>query len=203
MAISTYAELKTATYNWLDIASTNFATNQIDDLITLAEKWIMRNVRNEDMETALSVAISNSVAAAPTGFLGLKYVYLDSSPQKKLIIKTPDQIFEGFPDRSSTGKPSWIAYDVGNFIFGPAPDSNYTVKGTYYKRQGPLSSGTYNLFTNNPDLYLFATLAESELVFGRDERVAGWTQKRNEIAQAVNTEAKNIAASGGLAMIAA
>lgn len=203
MAISTLAELKTACYNWLDIASGQFATNQIDDLILCAEKWIMRNVRNEDMETALSVAISGSTATAPTGFLGLKYAYLDSSPQKKLITKTPDQIFEAFPNRSATGKPSWIAYDAGSFIFGPAPDSAYTVKGTYYKRQGPLSSGTYALFTNNPDLFLFAALCESEPIFGRDERLQLWMAKRNEIAQAVNTEARGIASGGGLAMTAA
>lgn len=200
MAISTHAELLTALYNWLDIPSGNFATNQAQDLVMLGEKWINSNIRNEDMETALSVTISNSVAAAPTGFLGFKYVYLDTSPARKLIIKTADQVFEAFPNRGSTGKPSWIAYDAGNFMFGPAPDSNYTIKGTYWKRQGPLSSGTYNLFTNHPDLFLFAALAESEMVFGRDERVQLWKAKRDEIAMSINRDAAGINTSGGMAI---
>jgi hypothetical protein len=200
MAISSAAELSTAICNWLDISSGQFAANQLTDLVMLGEKWIMRNVRNEDMEAALSVTISSGTATAPTGFLGLKYAYVDGSPTAKLIVKTPDQIYTSYPNRASTGKPAWIAYDAGSFIFGPYPDSTYTIKGTYYKRQGPLSSGTYNLFTNNPDLFLFAALAESELVFGRDERVPLWMAKRDQIAQAVNTEARNIASSGGMAI---
>lgn len=166
----------------------------------LGEKWINRNIRNEDMETALSVSVTNGTGSAPSGFLGMKYAYLDTSPATPLIIKTPQQILQQFPQRTSDSRPAWVAYDVGTFIFGPFPDATYTMKGTYYKRQGPLSSSTYNLFTNNPDLFLFAALAESEPVFGRDQRVVLWKAKRDEIAAAVNNEARNIAASGGMAI---
>jgi hypothetical protein len=200
MAISTAAELSTAISNWLDVTSTQFATNQLTDLAMLGEKWIMRNVRNEDMESSMSTAISSGVLTAPTGFLGWKYAYIDGTPVSKLEVRTPEQIIANYPTRSSSGKPKWIAYDAGSFIFGPYPDSTYTVKGTYYKKQGPLSSAVYNLFTNNPDLYLFAALAEAEIVIGRDQRIQIWTAKRNEIAQAINTEAKGIATSGGMAM---
>jgi hypothetical protein len=203
MAISTAAELATAISNWLDVASGNFATNQVTDLVMLGEKWILRNVRSPEMETALSVTIANGVATAPTGFLGLKYAYVDGSPTKKLVTKTPDQILSAYPTRASSGKPAWIAYDAGNFIFGPYPDSTYTIKGTYYKRVGPLSSSAYDLFTNNPDLYLFAALAEAEMVIGRDQRVPMWKAKRDEIAAGVNRDAFGIAAGGGLAMTAA
>ena len=200
MAISTHAELLTAMYNWLDIASGQFATNQASDLVLLGEKWIMRNVRNEDMESTFSSTISSGVIAAPTGFAGLKHAYVDGSPTKALIIKSAQQIYSAYPIRSAEGKPAWIAYDAGNLIFGPYPDSAYTIKGTYYKRQGPLSSGTYNLFTNNPDLFLFAALAEAEMVFGRDERVERWKAKRDEIAASVNRDAFGIYAGGGMAM---
>lgn len=200
MSISTAAELSTAITNWLDVSSTSFATNQLTDLAMLGEKWIMRNVRNEDMEASFSAALASGTVAAPTGFLGFKYAYVDGTPVRKLEIRTAEQVISNYPTRSSTSKPSWIAYDAGSFIFGPFPDSTYTIKGTYYKRQGPLSSGTYALFTNNPDLFLFAALAEAEMVIGRDSRIQTWTSKRNEIAQAINTEAKGIATSGGMAM---
>lgn len=202
MAISTLAELQTAVSNWLDISSGNFATNQLGDLIMLGEKWIMRNVRHPDMEAAMSVTISGGTATPPTGFLGLKNAYVDGTPSKKLIIKTPDQIYDSYPVRSSSGRPAWIGYDAGTFIFGPYPDSGYTIKGTYYKAQGPLSGGTYNLFTNNPDLFLMAALSESELVFGRDERVQLWQERRDRIAQDINREAMGIAGGGGMAMTA-
>lgn len=203
MSISTFAELKTAIANWMDVSSAQFATNQLDDLVMLGEKWINRNIRNEDMETALSGTISSGTIAAPTGFIGLKYAYVDGSPAQPLIVKTPAQIIAQYPQRSSAGKPVWIGYDAGSFIFGPYPDSNYTVKLTCYTRQGPLSSSVYNLFTNNPDLFLFAALAEAEMVVGRDPRVVIWKAKRDEIARAVNAEAQGIMGAGGMAITVA
>lgn len=201
MSITTHAELKTAVSNWLKRSD---LSSYLDDLVMAGEKWIMRKVRATEMETALSTSISGSgTATAPSGFLGFKYSYIDGSPTRKLVTRTPAQIFERFPNRSSDSKPEWIGYDAGSFIFGPFPDSTYTVKGTYYKRHGPLSSGVYDLFTNNPDLFLFAALAESEPFLKNDKRVALWMSKRDAIAKDINDEAVGITGSGELAMIVA
>lgn len=201
MSITTHAELKTAVSNWLKRSD---LSTYLDDLVMAGEKWIMRKVRATEMETSMSVSISGSgTATPPSGFLGFKYSYIDGSPARKLVTRTPAQIFERFPNRSSSGKPEWIGYDAGSFIFGPFPDSTYTVKGTYYKRQGPLSSGVYDLFTNNPDLFLFAALAESEPFLKNDKRVALWMSKRDAIAKDINDEAVGITGSGELTMITA
>ena len=200
MSISTYAELKTAISSWAHRAD---LTAYLDDIVTLAEKRIMREVRATEMETALSVAISSGTATVPTGFLGLKNAYVDGSPTQKLYVVSLSQLFEKYPTRSSTTKPKFIAYDAGTFHFGPFPDSAYTIKGTYYKRQGPLFSGVYDLFTNNPDLYLFACLAELETVLKNDPRVALWQAKYSSIRDAVNAEAQGIGFSGGMAVMVA
>jgi hypothetical protein len=204
VAITTFAELKTAMSNWLDVPSGQFATNQLDDLVMIGEKWINRNVRATEMETAMSVAISGSgTATVPTGFLGLKNAYVDGTPTQKLYVVSIGQLLDKYPMRSSDSKPKFVAYDVALFQFGPFPDSTYTVKGTYYKRQGPLSSSVYDLFSNNPDLFLFAALCESEPVFGRDERMPMWKAKRDEIAQQINVEAQGIGLAGGMAITTA
>jgi hypothetical protein len=202
MSITTYSELKTAVSNWVhrDDLSAN-----LDDLVTAGEKWIMRKVRAPEMETALSAVISTStgLATVPTGFLGLKYAYIDGSPTQPLEVRSPQQIFNRFPNRASDSKPQWVGYDAGSFLFGPFPDSAYTVKGTYYKRQGPLSSGVYDLFTNNPDLFLFAALAETEPFLKNDKRVGLWMAKRDAIATDINAEATGIMGAGGISMITA
>lgn len=196
MAITTHAELKTAISSFKHRAD---LSSMLDDIVMLAEKRIMREVRATEMETALSVAISASgIATVPTGFLGLKYAYIDGSPTQPLSIRTPAQIFAQYPRRSSDGKPVVIGYDAGSFIFGRFPDSTYTVKGTYYKRQGPLSSAVYDLFTNNPDLYLFAALCEIEPYVVNEKRMPLWMSKYNEIKETINNEAKSIAGSGGM-----
>lgn len=199
MSITTHAELITAVgANWKhrsDLAGI------APDLIMLGEKWIMRKVRGTDMETALSVAIlASGTATAPTGFLGLKYAYIDGSPVKNLITKSPQQIITKYPLRSADSKPAWIGYDAGSFMFGPFPDSTYTVKGTYYKRQGPLATSVYDLFTNNPDLYLFAALAEAEAYVGKDARIPIWISKRDQIVQDLGAESQGIGYSGGMAI---
>lgn len=200
MAITTHAELKSAVSNWLKRAD---LSSYLDDLVMLGEKRIMRDVRSTEMETALSVTISSGVATVPTGFLGLKSAYVDGSPTQKLYTASISQIYEKYPQRSSEDKPRFIAYDAGNFIFGPYPDSGYTIKGTYYKRQGPLSGVVYTLFSNNPDLFLFAALAESEPFLKNDKRIAVWEGKYETIKEAINTEAKEIGYSGGALVMTA
>lgn len=197
MAITTYAELKTAISNWThrgDIAT------YTDDLVTLGETRINREVRALEMETALSVAISNGIATVPAGFLELRHAYVDGSSTQKLYVKSAADIYDKYPTRSSQGKPCFIAYDAGNFIFGPYPDSAYTIKGTYYKTQGPLSGGVYTLFSNNPDLFLFAALAESAPFLVNDKRVQLWEVKYAQIRDAVNNKSASARYGGGMAM---
>lgn len=171
------------------------------DLILLGELWIMRNVRATEMETALSDSIAaGGTLTAPTGFLGLKNAYVDGSPTQKLYVMSIAQLLDKYPLRSSDGKPKFIAYDAGTFHFGPFPDSTYTVKGTYYKRQGPLSSAVYDLFTNHQDLFLMASLCEAEPYIKNDKRMPLWKAKRDEISLDINRQAQGIAYSGGLAV---
>lgn len=197
MAITTYAELKTAGANWSHRAD---LSNQIDDLCTLAEERIMREVRSVEMETALSVTISAGVATVPTGFLGLKNAYIDNSPTKQLSIVSPAAIYSRYPLRSAEDIPSFVAVDAGNFIFGPYPDSGYTMKGTYWKKLGPLSSGVHALFTAHPDLYLTALLVEikdwEQSWKARDQ----WEKKYASIRDQINNESTNKNYSGGMVM---
>ena len=197
MAITTYAELKTAVTNWLDITSTDL-TSTIDDLVTIAEKRIFRECRTRDMEVALSDTISSGVIALPTGYVELKSAYIDRSPAQKLERRDVDYIYDKYPTRSSSGLPLYIAREGTSLIFGPYPDSAYAVKGIYYKRLAALSTTAHALFTNNPDMYLFACLAEAELLIGRDSRIPLWEGKYQKILADVNGEDRREQASGSV-----
>ena len=58
-------------------------------------------------------------------------------------------------------------------MFGPAPDETYTGKLAYWKRLD-VSASAHTLFTRNPDLYLYGSLAHSAPFIGQDERLATW-----------------------------
>lgn len=197
MAITTHAQLKTAIAAWLDVSSTDL-TSVIDDLVTVGEKRIFRDARTRDMETALSSAIASGVIALPTGYVGLKHAYVDGSPVQHLERRPADWIYRMYPQRSAEGKPQFIAREKTNFIFGPFPDSGYTVKGVYYMHLTAISgSGTNALFDANQDLYLFGCLAESEPLLGRDPRVPLWEAKYQKILATVNGEEKEGDYAGG------
>lgn len=194
MAISSLAELKTAITDW---AHRGDLSANLDNLILVGEKWIFRHARTSDMEAALSVTISSGVAALPTDYVDLKYAYIDGTPVTPLQPKSASYVVLRYPTRSSSDKPKFIARDAGNFIFGPYPDSGYTVVGTYYKRLTSVLTSANALFTNNPDLYLFAALCELEGFKKDDKRVQMWQARRGQILADVNGEDRAAEFSGG------
>lgn len=199
MSITSYAELKTAITSWLDVPVATF-TSQIDDLVTLGEKRLFREARTRDMEYALNDTIASGGINLPVGYVGLKFAYIDGAPIQRLERRPVDWIYQQYPLRSSTGRPKFIGRDATTFVFGPYPDSAYTVKGIYYRRPTALSSAVNALFTANPDLYLFACLAESEPLIGRDARIVLWETKYQKILSMINGEDRAEDAGGGMQM---
>lgn len=193
MAISTYAELQAAVEGWLKRADLD---SIIPDLIMLGEKRIFREVRARTMETALNSTIASGVIALPSDYLDLKFAYVDGSPTKLLQRTTATSLYQQYPLRASTSKPRLIAREGSNFIFGPYPDSTYTIKGIYYAKPTVVSSSANTLFTENPDLYLFAALLEAEPYMKNDARLQVWQMKYEQIKEQINNYEKQEMASG-------
>jgi len=201
MSLSTYADLKTALSTWTRRA--DMAT-YADDLITIAEGRIFKELRCKEMEAALSVTMSGGVAAIPADYAELKYAYISGTPVVMLQRKDPSWIYLQYPYRSSDSKPKFIARDVGNFVFGPYPDSDYTVTGTYYKKLTAVSSSVNALFTNNPDVYLAASLTEAFRFLRNDQMMKYWDDRYIAIKAEVSNQDKAERFSGGpLTMVAA
>jgi len=182
MAISSYTSLKTAIINWLDRDGLD---SVVDDFIDLAEAHFNRTLRLRAQETALSVTISSGVAAVPSDLLELKHAYIDSSGANLLEIVGAQDLYRKYPVRSATALPRLISRDGSNFIFGPYPDSDYTLAGIYYAKWTALSddNSTNWLLSNAPDLYLYRSLVEAEGYIGNDARIATWAA-RAQAAQA-------------------
>jgi hypothetical protein len=196
-ATPTYSELQAAVKNWLKRGTE--LDSYLADIILAGEKRIFRKLRVRAMEEALSSTISSGTIALPTGYVDLKFAYIDGSPVQNLQRKSADWMYLNYPTRASDGKPKFIAREGTNFIFGPYPDSGYTVKGVYYKRLTAVASSANTLFTDNPDLYLFAALAESSLFLGQDDnRPKIWEAKFNEILRDVQNEDSDEGTSGGV-----
>src|SRR5678809_334872 len=140
--------------NWLVIGVSDFGPALESDPMTVGEHRIFREVRTRDMETAFAGTMTAGLMSLPSGYLALKSAYLDTAPNISLERRPAEWIRLTYPQTTTSGLPQFIARYGQNFIFGPFPDSAYTVKGIYYQSPTPISgAGLNTLFTNNPDLY--------------------------------------------------
>jgi hypothetical protein len=174
--ITNYETLLTAIGDYLardDLSAfaPNFAQNWEERFYRQPQNW------GPWMELALSLTLSSGVAEVPEGFLGLKLAYVDSSPSWPLQRVSSQMLYRKYPRGMSTGQPVMIARDQGNFVFGPVPDSDYTISGTYYAKPTllrDLTTGVNWMITNAPDLVLYGSLLEAEPFLKNDGRIAVW-----------------------------
>lgn len=186
--MSDYTTMITDIINWTN--HDEITTANAQSLIRYAEKKVYRKAKVRSMEATLSVTIASGVAALPADFMGLKSVKIAGSPDQPLEVIDDEQLLRRYPDRTSQTKPKLCATEGDNLIFGPYPDSNYTVKGMYWKKLEALSgSNTTNYFTEDgADALFFCALAEAEPFLKNDPRVPLWTAKYLESIREINKE---------------
>lgn len=151
MAISTYAQLKTAVG---DYGKRGDATAKIDTFIDLAEADIWANLRIKEMQTRATGNLSTRTLALPTGFLEMRKLRLTTTPYE-LEYASP----ESMEIYSSSGRPT--EYTITDQIeFNKTPDSTYAYEILYYQSLTALSASqtTSSVLTRYPSIYLYGTL---------------------------------------------
>lgn len=201
MSFGSYTDFGTSLASWLLDSNTATITDvgvtMVADLVTVGESRINREVRCREMETSFSDSITAGIMSLPASYLALKTAYVDTSPQVSLERRPAEWIRLNYPQTSTSGIPNFIARYGTNFIFGPYPDSAYTVNGIYYKQPTGISgAGLNTLFTTNPDLYLYACLSKGAIIIGADRRIAVWEAEYQKILSDVNGADKAENASG-------
>ena len=180
MAITTYAELQTATANWLDRSD---MTDRIPEFIELAEANFNRVIRQPDMITKDdSFSISSRYTTLPTDTLEIVRIVLDLTPVVVLEYMTPEELSERRVSLTGGGKPYYfttVGGSTNQLEVLRSPDSTYTASIIYYTRIAALSdSATSNwLLAAHPDIYLFGTLVEAEPYLKNDERMPMWAAR--------------------------
>ena len=191
MAITTYAELQTATANWLDRTD---LTARIPEFIELSEANFNRVIRQPDMVTKDdSFSLTSRYNTLPSDTLEIVRIVLDLTPVIVLEYLTPEEISERRVSMSATGKPYYFTVIGGSsnqLEVVPSPDSTYTSSIVYYTRIAALSdSATSNwLLAAHPDIYLFGTLVEAEPYLKNDERMPMWTSRLDKALMALRLQ---------------
>jgi hypothetical protein len=172
MALSTYADLKTAIANWLDRSD---LTSYLDDFIDLAETRLSRDLRIRQMETQGTQTLTSGTReySLPTNYLQMRNMQLNTAPITSLEYLTPemmDRLWAG----SSSGRPRAYTIIRDKIQLGPSPDSAYTLEYTYYAKPSALTASENGLLSVIPDVYLYACLLEAEPFLQNDQRIQLW-----------------------------
>lgn len=176
--VTSYSSLLSSVQNYL--ARGDLAT----DAPGFVQNWetaFYRQPRNHGpwMEAQLSGVIGANVLPVPADFLNLRVAYINTSPACRLEYVSLEQLYGRFPRGSWSDTPEWMSRDRTNFVFGPEPDSAYTVNGTYYARPTALRSASNDaqdhwIILYAPDLALYGSLLQAEPFLKNDARIAVW-----------------------------
>jgi len=185
MALDSYAGLKAAVSTWTDGADLS-ATDS--DLITLAEAEI--NARLSDavyngaairpMITRSSVIINAEYVDLPdadyTMILPVSLEITSLSEPYRISYTSPDNAVDLRQQEDCTGIPRHYTVIGEGFRFFPSPDASYTAEFIRYTRLTPLSDENPSnwLLARHPNAYLYAALAQAELLGWNDERVSSF-----------------------------
>lgn len=173
MAITTYAELKTAIGDWLNRDDLD---SVIPNFISLAEAQFNRSIRHRKMVTRSDATLDTPYFAVPSDWLQTIRFQLNTNPVTPLLFVTPEQALEESMVYSAGQQPLFYTTIGEQFQVVPSPDSSYDAELLYYAKIPALSdSATANwLLTESPDLYLYGALIQSAPYLKEDDRINVW-----------------------------
>ena len=182
MAISTYAELKTAVAEWLERNGETEVTDNVADWINLAESNLMLslNLRALETESTPTGVVSSRALTLPSDFKAPISLFITTSGYGPAEL-TP-QVAGKMAYTTTNGTPSaWVIDGTGIKLDCPC-DQAYTFAFRYEPLALSLATTDPNwLLTNHPGAYLAASLVEACLFFGDAENAGIWQARMDKL----------------------
>lgn len=179
MAITTYDELKTAIRNWSNRGDLSTISS---DLITLAEARMNRDLLISERITEDSGTVADPVVV-PADYWSPKEMVISRGGGETVLRMVSLEEFSMHKD--SGGYAAVFAEYQGGLIVAPTATGDYILR--YYAKIPALSdSNTTNwLLTKYPDLYLWASLAETGVYINSDGRAGMYEGKYQQALAAI------------------
>ena len=202
MAITTYAELKTAIGDFLNRED---LTAVIPTFITLAEADFNRKVRHWRMEGRSEATIDTQYSGIPADWLEtIRFNISTSEGTRGLELISHSEMADRRGEaHDESGIPKFYSMSGGQFEVLPAPDGDYTADLLYYQSIEALSgsNATNWLLTYHPDAYLYTALMHSAPYLDEDQRATTWAALTASAIDNINTSSDRSRFSGtGLKM---
>jgi hypothetical protein len=187
---STYAAFREAVQTLLDgddVSQSDLSVATLDLIIGAGEIRVYRDIRSSTQDAALSLTVTSNTATLPADFLELKGA--PNVATNRVPMFAPwEQIQNLIQTGARTaGHAVYYGFEGDTMIFYPVLDGA-SITGRYYRRFNDISTGTNALFNRHPDIFLYASLAESAPILGETSRLPIWDGKYTQLVQAANEQ---------------
>jgi hypothetical protein len=175
MTIASYSDLKSAWRNWAKRSDTTAVPDaRVIEFIALGEDRIRQEIRCRQMEATADLTVNAQRVSLPTGYVGMRRLYLSTDPIRNLEFLSPDQFWTQWT-ASQTNTPRTYTIEGDEIVFGPSPDTTYTGKALIYKLTALSDSNTTTpLLLASPGIYLNAALVASVPYTANQARLPEW-----------------------------
>ena len=186
MAITSYDELKSTVAQYLGRSD---LTTMIPTFIDFAEARLSRELRTMKMLKNVTSSMTSGTAklALPSDYISIRDIFIQGNPRTSLVYMSPSA-FSREARADQSGKPINYTIYGSEFVFGPVPDSAYTLELLYYARPSRLDEDTSSnaFLANYPDALLYASLLEAEPYLMNDGRVNTWGTMYDRAINTIN-----------------
>jgi hypothetical protein len=200
MLFSNYADFRNKVQVMLDgddISTSDLSTSVLDLIIGAGEQRIYHDIRSSTQDTAFSQTTTSNAVTLPSDFIemrGAPYVVGGGIAEYLPWEVIQNQINL---ENDTNASPYYYSFQGDTMIFYPTIADGTTISGRYYKRFTDISSGLNALFNRHPDVFLYASLAESAPFLGEIERLPVWEQKYTFLVTAANEQERRRNTRGG------
>jgi hypothetical protein len=176
----TYDALVTDLKEWAEDDSTEFVAS-IPDIITRSEDRIHLECPNlisfRTVESGNLSSGTSTYTTTATDILSIRYIRLTVSSAYVFVEQRAESYLEDFTlGTATTGQPQFYAQVSATtsgttLLFGPTPDSAYTINIKYKRRPTGLSSTTSTTFLSIlfPDVLFKAAMYEAAIFLNRED----------------------------------
>ena len=195
MAITTYAELKSAIADFLN---RDDLTSVIPTFIAAAESQMQREVRHYKMMQRSTAPIENRYTQVPGRWLETIRFHVTGDKSYRIESTSMDDMLQLRERGSATGRPTHYAHIGETIAVYPTPDTAYTSALLYYEKIPALGDTvtTNWLLQDAPDAYLYGALVHSAPYLQEDARIQVWGSLYAVAVQSVNSQSEKARFSG-------
>ena len=188
MALANYVDLQASVITWINRAD---LAAIVPDFIAIAEAHHSRDLRlrKQITTTTLSTIANARGISLPVDFLEFENLSILTSPERQITYATVEQLDSVYPNNGQVGVPSLYTVEADQILFGPTPDSIYSVSALYYARFPSLVTASTNwLMTNHPTVYLFASLMQACIYIKDKSGAAEYKALYDQVAKDLQTQ---------------